>query len=106
MALNEAVAMASVSALNENNHIVRYNNCWVENNKLHIVMELCNLNLKSYISERKFAKDFDETLCKRIVHDICQALSHIHKEKIVHLDIKPDNILLSKNNKFKLVDLG
>ena len=106
VALNEAVAMASVSALNENNHIVRYHNCWVENRKLHIVMELCNQNLKSYIMEKKSARSFDESMCKKVIHDICQALSHIHKEKIVHLDIKPDNILLSKNNRFKLTDLG
>lgn len=33
-------------------------------------------------------------------------LSELHGQDIVHLDIKPGNILLGKNNMYKLADLG
>ena len=39
------------------------------------------------------------------MHDIANALKSIHEQKIVHLDIKPENILISKG-KFKIADLG
>ena len=38
--------------------------------------------------------------------DLLNGLSEIHKKNIVHLDIKPDNILKGTNGKFKIGDLG
>lgn len=35
-----------------------------------------------------------------------KGLKSIHKKNIVHLDIKPENIMLSIDNKYKLGDLG
>lgn len=39
LALNEAVALASIFVQNENNYIVRYHSCFRENSKLYLVME-------------------------------------------------------------------
>jgi serine/threonine protein kinase len=38
--------------------------------------------------------------------EILSALESLHKNNIVHLDIKPENILLSLAGKYKLGDLG
>jgi serine/threonine-protein kinase len=41
-----------------------------------------------------------------IALDIARALEHAHTRNIVHRDIKPDNILLTRSGVAKLVDLG
>ena len=38
--------------------------------------------------------------------DVLSGLHHLHTNNIVHLDIKPDNIVINKKNSYKLADLG
>jgi serine/threonine protein kinase len=33
-------------------------------------------------------------------------MNELHKKNIVHLDIKPENILVGKSGKYKIADLG
>jgi len=40
------------------------------------------------------------------MRDVCLGLQELHEKGIVHLDIKPENILLSFSGKFKIGDLG
>ncbi|KAE8224327.1 hypothetical protein CF326_g8056 [Tilletia indica] len=45
-------------------------------------------------------------LAKNLTHQLLVAGSHIHQHGIVHLDIKPDNILLSDTGMIKIGDFG
>ncbi|WVZ83993.1 hypothetical protein U9M48_031079, partial [Paspalum notatum var. saurae] len=42
----------------------------------------------------------------RIIKGICEGLSYLHKMNIVHLDLKPGNILLGENEVPKITDFG
>lgn len=40
----------------------------------------------------------------QITLKICEVLEHIHEQGIVHLDLKPDNIIVTSNDGIKLID--
>ncbi|KAE8243131.1 hypothetical protein A4X03_0g7859 [Tilletia caries] len=43
---------------------------------------------------------------KNLTHQILVVVTHIHENDVVHLDIKPDNILLSDSGAVKISDFG
>ena len=69
-----------------------------------IVTEFCPLDLKKYIYENGLIRDV--TKFKELVRGINDGVQHIHNLKVAHCDLKPDNILLDKENKPKICDMG
>jgi NIMA (never in mitosis gene a)-related kinase 1/4/5 len=51
-------------------------------------------------------KPFSENLILDWFTQICLALKHIHDKKILHRDLKSQNVFLNKNNIIKLGDFG
>ncbi|KAI4471625.1 s-adenosylmethionine-dependent methyltransferase related [Holotrichia oblita] len=49
---------------------------------------------------------FDENMASFYIAEVCLALQYLHKHKIIHRDIKPDNMLLSREGHVKLTDFG
>jgi len=95
-ALNEVFAHAT---LNTHKHVVRYYNSWVEEGQVYIQNEFCQGgSLRNKIEERReCGKNFSEDHLFRILSHTLQGLQYIHSKQLAHLDIKPDNILISFN---------
>ena len=74
----------------------------------YIVTEFANDGtLRQKIEEQNNeGKNIDETTLIIWLFQICLGLSYLHKKKIIHRDIKPDNIFLTKNGLIKIGDLG
>ena len=76
-----------------------------EDNGIHyIVMELVQgITLKEYI-DMKGRLDIKEAL--NISVQIASGLSAAHDNRIIHRDVKPQNIIMSKDGKVKVTDFG
>ena len=69
----------------------------------YLVMEYINGKpIDIYCDENKLT--IDERLC--LFRDACHAVAHAHKHNVIHCDIKPENILITKDGLLKLVDFG
>ena len=64
-----------------------------------------NTNLKKYIEQKKPVL-IEENIIKGIIIQICLGLKEIHKNKLVHRDLTPDNIFMDDNYKIKIGDFG
>ncbi|GAA0768909.1 Stk1 family PASTA domain-containing Ser/Thr kinase [Clostridium subterminale] len=96
----EALATATFSHSN----IVNIYDVGSEGNINYIVMELVNgKTLKEYIRENA-PLSMDSTL--KISIQIAKALECAHKNKIIHRDIKPHNILINEDGVIKVTDFG
>jgi wee1-like protein kinase len=89
-ALREVHALA---ALSSSAHIVRYFDAWIEDDLLYIQLEHCyGCSLASLLAEAHQTYIHESTLRKILAH-MAKALLDMHTLKLVHMDIKIDNIL-------------
>jgi serine/threonine-protein kinase len=49
---------------------------------------------------------FSESQLVGVIRDMCRALAYAESQRLVHRDVKPDNILVSEEGVYKLADLG
>ena len=75
---------------------VQYNEDW------YIVFEY--LSGKQFFDNEEI--DFTEAKNKKFFCQILSAIEYLHKNKIVHRDIKLENILFDDNEDAKLIDFG
>ena len=97
--------------LSEINHkyIVKYLFSCFDHNNFYIGMEYCeNNSLNDLINQKINKKEkIDEIFIWKVAYQTLKALEYLHIEKkVVHNDVKPLNLLLTKNNDIKLSDFG
>ena len=93
----------AVSALNHPN-IVGVFDVGEQNGMYYIVMELVEgINLKKYIEK---IGAMDEREAVEVAMQVAKGLEAAHDKGIVHRDIKPQNIIISREGKIKVADFG
>jgi len=84
-------------------NIVNVSEVFEENNTAYMVMEFIDGgNLKDLIYKGELT--INDSL--RYIKQIAEALEYIHSHNIIHLDVKPANILIDKAGNAKLIDFG
>ena len=97
-----AEAQSAAGLVNPN--VVNVYDVGVENGIYYIVMELVEgITLKKYI-EKRGKLPYKEAVS--IAIQVANGMDAAHQHNIVHRDIKPQNIIISKEDKVKVTDFG
>lgn len=87
-------------------YICTYKDSFIEGEKLYVIMEYCEKgDLASYL-ERQVGVMLNESRIWKIALQILCGLHYLHKKGIIHRDIKPRNIFLTRNWVPKIGDFG
>ncbi|XP_077515211.1 serine/threonine-protein kinase msn isoform X2 [Amblyomma americanum] len=77
-----------------------------KDDKLWLVMEYCGAGSVTDLVKSTKGQSLKEEWIAYICREILRGLSHLHANKIIHRDIKGQNVLLTDNAEVKLVDFG
>ena len=85
-------------------NIVNVLEVFEENNTAYIVMEYIKGNSLKYVLDNEGVLPEHKVI--KYSHQIGNALTFVHEKNIVHLDIKPGNILIDQDDNALLIDFG
>uniref|UniRef100_A0A673N3V7 non-specific serine/threonine protein kinase n=1 Tax=Sinocyclocheilus rhinocerous TaxID=307959 RepID=A0A673N3V7_9TELE len=74
--------------------------------QLWLVMEFCGAGSVTDLVKNTKGNSLKEDWIAYICREILRGLSHLHTHKVIHRDIKGQNVLLTENAEVKLVDFG
>ena len=69
----------------------------------YLIFELASGDIRSIVD---IGQTFELAWALRIMHQATAALQQLHAIRIAHQDLKPSNVLLFPNDRYKLADLG
>jgi eukaryotic-like serine/threonine-protein kinase len=85
-------------------HIVQVHDHFKEGSHYYIVEEFVDgISLEALIRRERYLSADAAML---IFLEVCKALKYAHDKQVIHRDIKPGNVLLSREGDVKLVDFG
>ncbi|MBF0201826.1 MAG: SUMF1/EgtB/PvdO family nonheme iron enzyme [Desulfamplus sp.] len=100
--LDEARALAKFE---DNQGIVSIRDFFLENGTAYFVMYFINgVTLKDYLGHKGTKISFPIAL--KMLMPVFDALGEVHRSGLLHLDISPDNILITDDGRIKILDFG
>ncbi|KAK9398436.1 misshapen-like kinase 1 [Crotalus adamanteus] len=74
--------------------------------QLWLVMEFCGAGSVTDLVKNTKGNALKEDCIAYVCREILRGLAHLHAHKVIHRDIKGQNVLLTENAEVKLVDFG
>ncbi|KAK7892999.1 negative regulator of the PHO system [Exophiala xenobiotica] len=103
-----STAIREISLMKELKHenIVTLYDVIHTENKLMLVFEYMDKDLKKYMDARGDRGQLDSVTIKRFMQDLLRGTAFCHDNRVLHRDLKPQNLLINTKGQLKLADFG
>merc|ERR1719450_664577 len=101
-----STAIREIALLKELSHqnVVKLYDVFCRPNKLILVFEFVENDLKKYMKAQHGR--LAPSAVKRFAYQLCRGVEFCHANRIIHRDIKPQNLLINSQLQLKLADFG
>jgi len=90
-------------------NVVKVHDVYIEQGHHNFVFELCACNLREYMGQldAQGQRWMDEDKMQKLTRQILSGVKYCHDRRLIHRDLKPDNILMNAEHTIaKLADFG
>lgn len=101
-----STAIREIALLRELNHpnVVRLLDVIHSDKNLYLVFEYLNQDLKKLLDDSNGG--LEPSLVKSYLWQLLQGIAHCHTQRVLHRDLKPQNLLIDDAGNIKLADFG
>jgi len=103
-----STAIREISLLKELQHqnIVRLKDVVHSEKKLHLVFEFLEHDLKKHMDQQQATGGLTVMQVKSFLYQMLRGIAFCHSHRVLHRDLKPQNLLIDRDRNLKLADFG
>ncbi|CAO1597665.1 negative regulator of the PHO system [Xanthoria calcicola] len=103
-----STAIREISLMKELKHenIVSLHDVIHTDNKLMLVFEYMDKDLKKFMDSRGSGGQLDYLTIKSFMYQLLRGIAFCHENRVLHRDLKPQNLLINNKGQLKLADFG
>ncbi|XP_070544778.1 cyclin-dependent kinase-like 2 isoform X2 [Ptychodera flava] len=100
------IAMREVRMLKQLRHenLVNLIEVFRRKKRLYLVFEFVDHTVLDELE--RYPNGLDELMCRKVLWQVLKGVEFCHNHNIIHRDVKPENILVSKSGVVKICDFG
>jgi serine/threonine protein kinase len=103
-----STAIREIALLRELKHenVVRLLDVFCSTNKLTLVFEFADNDLKKYMKTAGASRGLSPPVVNTLGKQLCQGIEFCHAHRVLHRDLKPQNLLIDSQLRLKVADFG